>query len=62
MSVIYKKEGAIAYVTISREKAYNALNENVFDRLETIFLELETDNDVMVAVITGAGMVSSPTA
>jgi len=42
-------------VTISREEAYNALNKDVFDRLEAIFLELETDNDVMVVVVTGAG-------
>ena len=42
-------------MTISREEAYNALNKDVFDRLEAIFLELETDNDVMVVVVTGAG-------
>jgi len=55
MAVIFKKEGAVAYITISREKAYNALNKGVMERLEELFLELEDDNEVMVVIITGAG-------
>jgi len=55
MDVIFKKEGTIAYITINREKAYNALNSSVLKRLEEIFLELEEDHEVMVVVITGAG-------
>ena len=53
--VMCRKEGAIAYITINREKAYNSLNSTIMERLENIFLELEHDAEVMVVVITGAG-------
>jgi len=53
--VICRKERAIAYITINREKAYNALNSAIMEGLEKIFLELEHDEEVMVVVITGAG-------
>ena len=53
--VMCRKEGAIAYITINREKAYNALNSTVIERLEKIFSELEDDEEVTVVVITGAG-------
>jgi len=53
--VIFKKDKAVAYITINREKAYNALNRAVMEGLEEIFSELERDKEVMVVVITGAG-------
>jgi enoyl-CoA hydratase len=55
MDVIFKKDGPIAYVTINREKAYNALNGGVLKRLDEIFFELEDDHEIMVVIITGAG-------
>jgi len=55
MDVILNKHGPLAYLTIDREKAYNALNSAIMERLEKIFLELEHDEEVMVVVITGAG-------
>jgi len=55
MSVIFTKEGSIALVTIDREKALNALNTMVLEGLERIFLEFEKDEEVKVAIITGAG-------
>ncbi len=55
MDVVLKKHGPLAYLTINREKAYNALNSAIMERLEKIFLELEHDEEVMVVVITGAG-------
>ena len=55
MDVILSKQGPVAYVTINREKAYNALNSAIMERVEQIFLELERDEAVMVVVITGAG-------
>ena len=55
MEVIFKKEGAVAYVLINREKAHNALNSGVMERLEEIFAQLEDDCEVMVVVIRGAG-------
>lgn len=53
--VILKKEGAIAYLTINREKSLNALNQNIIMRLGQIFDELEKEDDVLVIIITGAG-------
>ena len=55
MDVILSKQGPVAYVTINREKAYNALNSAIMERVEQIFLELERDEAVMVVAITGAG-------
>lgn len=55
MSVIFTKEGSLALVTIDREKALNALNTAVLERMEEIFLELEEDGEVKVVIITGAG-------
>jgi enoyl-CoA hydratase len=53
--LIFKKEGSIAYITIHREKALNALNSAVLQRLEEILSDLEKDGEIVVAVITGTG-------
>lgn len=53
--VIYKTEGAFAYLTINREKALNALNQDIMTRLDRIFSELEQDDRVIIVVITGVG-------
>ena len=55
MDVVLNKHGPLAYLTINKEKAYNALNSAIMERLENIFLELEHDEEVMIVVITGAG-------
>jgi enoyl-CoA hydratase len=53
--VMCRKEGAIAYITINREKEHNALNSTIMEGLEKIFLELEDNEELTVVVITGAG-------
>jgi enoyl-CoA hydratase len=53
--VILRKEGKVAYLLIHREKAFNALNLNVMTRLDQIFSELDSDEETLVIVITGAG-------
>lgn len=53
--VLFKKEGPVAYITVNREKALNALNSAVMHRFEQIFLDLEDDQEVTVVVITGVG-------
>jgi enoyl-CoA hydratase len=53
--LIFKREGPIVTLTINREKALNALNQNVLSQIEKIFLELESEDEVIVVVITGAG-------
>ena len=54
-NVILREEGAVAHITINREKALNALNSSVMTRLEEIFSKLEDDDEVSVIVIAGAG-------
>jgi len=56
--VIFRKEDKIAYITINREEALNALNSKIMQRLDEIFSELESDEEVVVVVITGAGQKS----
>jgi enoyl-CoA hydratase len=53
--VILRKEGKVVYLFINREKALNALNLNVMTRLDQIFSELESDEETLVIIITGAG-------
>ena len=56
--VIFRKEDKVAYITINREDALNALNSNIMKRLDELFGELEQDDDVVVVLITGAGQKS----
>lgn len=54
-NVILEKEGKTATVTINRPKALNALNSQVVKDLDNIIAELETDNEVQVVILRGAG-------
>ncbi len=53
--VMLKKEGKVVYLVIHREEALNALNLNVMTRLDQIFSDLESDEEVLVIIITGGG-------
>jgi len=53
--ILLRKEGKIAYLVIHREKALNALNLNAMASLDRIFYELESDEQTLVIVLTGAG-------
>ena len=53
--VIFKKEGAVAYITINREEALNALNDSIMQKIDGIFRDLEADDSIIVVIITGAG-------
>lgn len=53
--VIFKKEGPIAYITINRKEALNALNNSIMQDISEIFDELENDYNIVAVVITGAG-------
>ncbi len=49
------KEGRIAIVEISRPKALNSLNKQVFDELAQVLAELKSDDDTGALIITGSG-------
>ncbi len=48
-------EGPIAVVTITRDKALNALSSTVISELTNIVGELEISTDVLAVILTGAG-------
>ena len=53
--VLFRKEGPVAYITINREKAANALNDAMMTTLDALFREVEEDAAILVVVVTGSG-------
>ncbi len=51
----YRKDGHIAYITINRPEALNALNSETLDEMQQIAKTLADEDDIRCAVITGAG-------
>lgn len=45
----------IATVTLNRPKVLNALNRQLFNELEAVFLELASSADIRAVILTGAG-------
>jgi enoyl-CoA hydratase/carnithine racemase len=56
--LIEKKDG-IALLTINRPESLNATNFRLHNELSRVWLDLAEDNEVRVAVITGAGRAFS---
>ena len=54
-TVIYEKKDNIAYVTLNRPEALNALNNSVNTGLHNAWMEIKNDPEVFVAIVTGAG-------
>lgn len=54
-AVLLEIKDKIAYITIDRPKALNALNQEVFDDLDIIITKIEADDDVRIAIVTGSG-------
>ncbi len=55
MGVLFKKEGHIAYVTLNRPEALNALDPESWSELHRIWREIKADPEIRVAILTGAG-------
>lgn len=56
MSVTIKfKESGVAVLTIDRQEALNALNQEVISELEELVGEVENDPKIRALIITGAG-------
>jgi len=53
--VLFEKKGKIAYVTINRPEAMNALDNEVQEGLTKAWRDLDRDPDLWVAILTGAG-------
>jgi enoyl-CoA hydratase/carnithine racemase len=54
-NVVYEKRAGIAYVTINRPKALNALNTPTWKDLRAAFEDVRDDAGVRGAILTGAG-------
>jgi len=54
-TLLYEKEGEIGTITINRPQALNALNSKVFEEIFSLLQDVEEDDDVKVAIITGKG-------
>ena len=53
--IALEKKGAVAYITIDREEAMNALNAEILACMGEIFDALEEDPEIISVVITGRG-------
>ncbi len=54
-AVLYEQRDRIAYITLNRPEALNAFNREMHQELREIWQEFRTNDDVWVAVVSGAG-------
>ena len=54
-TINYEVKNNIGYITISRPKALNAINNQVLDELYDVCTKIEKDDDVRVVILTGEG-------
>ena len=54
-AVLYEKKGRIAYITLNRPEALNAINREAWDGLTKAWIEVRDDPEVWIAIVTGAG-------
>lgn len=55
MNVLTAREGPVLLVTINRPERRNAVNRETAEALSKAFSDFDADNDLSVAVLTGAG-------
>ena len=53
--VTLEKKGPVGVVTMDRPEALNALDKQVLEDLNTVLDQVESDPDILVAIVTGAG-------
>jgi len=53
--VLYEKRDRKAYITLNRPEVMNALNRAVGQSLREALTDLRDDDDILVAIVTGAG-------
>lgn len=54
-NLIYEAKNEIAYITVNRPKAMNALNSDVLDELYAAFNDADNDPAVKAVILTGEG-------
>ncbi len=54
-TIMYEVKGPLAYVTINRPEALNALNRTVLEELFDVFNKIDADSNIRAVILTGAG-------
>ena len=54
-TIIYEKKDRIAYITLNRPEKANAINTELMNELARAWVDFRDDDNVWVAVLTGAG-------
>jgi enoyl-CoA hydratase/carnithine racemase len=54
-AVVYEKKGHIAYITLNRPEAMNAINREVWEGLTNAWTSVRDDPEVWIGVVTGTG-------
>ncbi len=57
-NIIYEKKGRLAYVTINRPERRNAIDGDTSQELYDAFNDFKEDDELWVAILTGAGDVA----
>jgi dehydration protein DpgD len=55
MVIKYEKSGHVARITLNRPEVLNAMNLAMHEELRSAWDDIESDDDIWVAVLTGAG-------
>jgi len=55
VTIRFEREGAVAILTIDRPKVHNALDFETSDALVDAWIRFRDDDDLCVAILTGAG-------
>ena len=55
MGVDFVKEDHVAYITLNRPEAMNSLDPDALNKLKEVLIEIKTNRDIWVSVLTGAG-------
>lgn len=53
--VTLEQKGSIGVITMNRPEALNALNDQVLRELDAVLDQVENNDEILVAVVTGAG-------
>lgn len=51
----YEKKDRVLYITLNRPEARNAVDPDMMDTLDALWEDFESDRDVWVGILTGAG-------
>ena len=55
MKLIYEVKDKVAYITINRPEAMNAMDPEVYEGISRAWVDVRDNQDVWVAIVTGAG-------